>query len=321
MESLSTRPGHLDLGDKNRKVQANREIRECDCCGGRCSTCCLHKKNTPPTREPYYPSEGNMQTFNGKANKILDGLLISLGQVQHKQIRQKWPRAIVENDHLCYTRDQEQCAQQKSVRHAKARFTGIANITNGEFQGHYALLGTDQQINSANSQQRHENEQFIRDIQIFDSKNIDSGEWIAQIEKVALLTGKSEYTLALAKSSNTPYKMLLQCPIETPLDDLKCKLQEMHLMVATKYNTATDLLRKQRPNESLQDYIANWTEMCHCSMKIDQSMINHKLVIVLFVKNMYNKEILSGVPGAKSINTLLDAFKSAQMNLLKLKKY
>ena len=59
---------------------------------------------------------------------------------------------------------------------------------------------------------RHENKQFIRGIQIFDSKNIDFVAWITQIEKVALLTGISEYTLALAKSSNTTYKMILQCP-------------------------------------------------------------------------------------------------------------
>ena len=56
-------------------------------------------------------------------------------------------------------------------------------------------------------------------------------------------------------------------------------------------------------------------------MKMDPSTINTKLVIVLFVKNMYNKEICRRVVGAKNINTLLDAFKSAQMNLLKLKKY
>ena len=55
-------------------------------------------------------------------------------------------------------------------------------------------------------------------------------------------------------------------------------------MVATEYHAATDLLRKQRPNESLQDYITYWTEMCHCSMKMDPSTINNKLVIILFVK-------------------------------------
>ena len=35
---------------------------------------------------------------------------------------------------------------------------------------------------------------------------------------------------------------------------------------------------------------------------------------------MYNKEINRRVAGAKNINTLLDAFYSAQINLLKLKK-
>ena len=92
-------------------------------------------------------------------------------------------------------------------------------------------------------------------------------------------------------------------------------------MLATEYHAADDPLRKQRPIESLQDYIAYWTEMCHCSMKMDLSTVNNKLVIVLFVKNMYNKEICRRVAGAKNINTLLDAFKSVQMNLLKLKKY
>ena len=92
-------------------------------------------------------------------------------------------------------------------------------------------------------------------------------------------------------------------------------------MVAMDFHAATDLLRKQRPNDSLQDYITYWTEMCYCSMKMDSSTINNKLVIILFVKNMYNKEIHKGVAGAKNINTLLDVFKSAQMNLLKLKKY
>ena len=153
MENPSNRPNHLDLNAKNSKIQAKREIKECDCCGGRCSTCCPHKKDTPHTREPHYPSEGNMQKCNGNTNRILGGLPISLGQVQHEQIRQTWPRAIVEKDHSCYDRDQEQCTQQKSVGHAKARFTHVANITNGEFQSQYAPLDNDHQINSASGLQ------------------------------------------------------------------------------------------------------------------------------------------------------------------------
>ena len=76
-------------------------------------------------------------------------------------------------------------------------------------------------------------------------------------------------------------------------------------MVAMEYHAATDVLRKQRPSESLQDCIAYWMEMCHYSMKMDPSTINNKLVIVLSIKNMYNKEICRRVAGAKNINTLV----------------
>ena len=131
---------------------------------------------------------------------------------------------------------------------------------------------------------RHENKQFIRDIHISDGKNIDFDEWITQIEKVTLLTGKSEYTLVLAKLSNAPYKLISQCSSEMSWDDLKWKIQEVYSMVSTEYHAATDLLRKQRLNESLQDYIAYWMETCHCSMKMDPSTINNKLVIVLLGK-------------------------------------
>ena len=99
--------------------------------------------------------------------------------------------------------------------------------------------------------------------------------WISQIEKVVLLTCKPEYLLALAKLSNTPYKMILQCPNVTPWVDVKHKLQEVYSMVATEYHAATDLLRKQRANESLQDYIVYWMEICHHSMKMDTSTINN----------------------------------------------
>ena len=44
------------------------------------------------------------------------------------------------------------------------------------------------------------------------------------------------------------------------------------------------------------------------------STINNKLVIVLFVQNMYNREICRRVAGAKNIKTFLDELKSAQMN-------
>ena len=91
--------------------------------------------------------------------------------------------------------------------------------------------------------------------------------------------------------------------------------------MAADVHAAKDLLRKQHANEMLQDYIAYWTEMCHQSMKCDAMTIDNMLVIMLFLMNLYNKDIRQRVTGAKNINTLLDAFTMVQWNLLKLKKY
>ena len=62
-------------------------------------------------------------------------------------------RAVAETVYPFYDRDQDQYIQHKSVVQSKARFTGVADIINGEFQGHYAPFDTDQQGNSANGQQ------------------------------------------------------------------------------------------------------------------------------------------------------------------------
>ena len=53
----------------------------------------------------------------------------------------------------------------------------------------------------------------------------------------------------------------------------------------------------------------------------DLMTIGNKFLIILFIKNLYNKDIIQRVAGAKNVNTLLNAFKMAQWNLLKLKKY
>ena len=97
---------------------------------------------------------------------------------------------------------------------------------------------------------RHEKmKQFIHDIEMFNGKNIDFDEWIAQIEKGSNLTGKPEYVLNLTKSSGTPYKMISQTPCNMAWSKSKRKLQEIYSLVATDVHAATDLLRKQFANE------------------------------------------------------------------------
>ena len=92
--------------------------------------------------------------------------------------------------------------------------------------------------------------------------------------------------------------MISQCPKGTLWDDLKLKLQLVYLMVAMDYHTAMTYGENKDPMSHLQDYIAYWTEMCQLSMKRDPSTTNNKLVIILFVKNIYDKEIHRRVAGA-----------------------
>ena len=56
-------------------------------------------------------------------------------------------------------------------------------------------------------------------------------------------------------------------------------------------------------------------------MGVDPANIPNRVIIFLFIKNLYNKDIRRRVAGAKIINTLADAFKLGHHSLLKLKKY
>ena len=55
---------------------------------------------------------------------------------------------------------------------------------------------------------RHEYDNLMMDIPIYDGKNMEPADWLLQIEKVVSLTHSQEYELATAKSTSTPYKML-----------------------------------------------------------------------------------------------------------------
>ena len=69
--------------------------------------------------------------------------------------------------------------------------------------------------------------------------------------------------LTLIKSSGTPYQMISQTPSNTAWRELRRKLQEVYSLMALAVHAATDLIRKQYADESLQDYIAYWSEMHH----------------------------------------------------------
>ena len=55
---------------------------------------------------------------------------------------------------------------------------------------------------------RYEYDSLMRDIPIYDGKNMELADWLLQIEKVTLLANSQECELAKAKLTSTPYRML-----------------------------------------------------------------------------------------------------------------
>ena len=94
----------------------------------------------------------------------------------------------------------------------------------------------------------------------------------------------------------------------------------MYSPIAMEVHAASDLQRKQRPEETVQEYIKNFTDLTEKAMAIDPCNITNHVIIFLFIKNLYNKDIRLWVAGAKTISTLADAYKLADHSL-KLKKY
>ena len=48
---------------------------------------------------------------------------------------------------------------------------------------------------------------------------------------------------------------------------------------------------KQRPDETLQEYVQNIMDLTEKAMRIDPANITKHVIIFLFIKNIYNKDI------------------------------
>ena len=75
---------------------------------------------------------------------------------------------------------------------------------------------------------RQEYDNLMREILIYNGKNMGLAYWLLQIEKVASLTQSQEYELATAKSTSTPYKMLKRLSNDTDWLDIKRKFEEVY---------------------------------------------------------------------------------------------
>ena len=72
---------------------------------------------------------------------------------------------------------------------------------------------------------------------------------------------------------------------------MKKKMEEVNSQIATEVHAASTLHRKQRPDESLQECIQNFTDLMEKTMGVDPSYITNQVIKFLFIKNLYNKDI------------------------------
>ena len=118
----------------------------------------------------------------------------------------------------------------------------------------------------------------MSDIPIYDGKNMELVDWVLQIEIVASLAHSQEYKPLLDKSASTPYKMLERLGNDLDWYDIKRKLKEVY--------SSSDLHHKQRPDETLQEYIQKFTNLTEKAMGIDPANITDQVIIFLFIKNL-----------------------------------
>ena len=128
---------------------------------------------------------------------------------------------------------------------------------------------------------------LMRDITLYDGKNMDLANWLLQIKKVAVLTNTQEYVLATAKSTSIPHKMLTRMGNDLSWQEIKKKLEEVYSPIAIEVHTASDLHRKQWPDKTLQEYVQNFTDLTKKDVGADPANIMNKVIIFQFFKNTF----------------------------------
>ena len=99
--------------------------------------------------------------------------------------------------------------------------------------------------------------------------------------------------------------MLKRLDKDLDWQDIKRKLEEVYSPIATEVHTASDLHHKQREDETLQEYIQNFIDLTEMAMGIDPAYITSRIIIFLFITNLYNKDIRRWAASEKTLNTLI----------------
>ena len=167
----------------------------------------------------------------------------------------------------------------------------------------------------------HCNLYVLADIEVYDGKTVKLQDWLLQVEKASELTKIEPYEIVFAKSHGSPHKIIKTMGPGKSWNVVKTRLEESFSLVPTVEHASAMLCHKQKKGEPLVDYILRFAEHSYKTNGVDAIEEENKAIITFFIKNLFNRDIRRRVARAKNIRTLADAFKSAQHNLLKLKRY
>ena len=161
----------------------------------------------------------------------------------------------------------------------------------------------------------------LTNVTVYDGKNIPLKCWLLQIEKAQQFTNLPHYDTALHKSIDTPYKQLSRVDISKLWDSIKKMLQEAHAFYPVKLSAITNIFRKQKADETLQDYIQHFIDQTEIALGCHPTDMTEYIYYVLFSQGLYNSHLTRKVQGATNIKCLNDAFKIAQYYLRKEKSF
>ena len=152
---------------------------------------------------------------------------------------------------------------------------------------------------------------ILTDVTVYNGKNIPLEHWLLQIEKAQQFTSLPHYDIALHKSIDTPYNQLSRVDRSKPWESIKKMLQEAHAPYPVKLSAITNMFRKQKADETLQDYIQYFIDQTETALGHHPMDVTKYIYYVLFSQGLYNSHLKRKVQGATNIKCLNDAFKIA----------
>ena len=87
-----------------------------------------------------------------------------------------------------------------------------------------------------------------------------------------------------------PHKELKRLGNGLDWHEIERKL-EVYSPIAMDVHATSDLHHKKQPDKTLHEYIQNFTDLTEEVLGTDPANITNRLIIFLFVKNLYNKDI------------------------------